>query len=133
MAGAGVEMNGRLDADRRQDASGMWDVSLSAGNPDPFKLEAGNRVIRLNGFDVTLQGTASPDSADVLLKCGTSAADMETTGFKSGPVRLTLPLKWPASGKGKQGKIQTVRPAAAKAQAGLRDSEHQSAGNGSKL
>ncbi len=106
MAGAGVEMNGRLDADRRQDASGMWDVSLSAGNPDPFKLEAGNRVIRLNGFDVTLQGTASPDSADVLLKCGTSAADMETTGFKSGPVRLTLPLKWPASGKGKQGKIQ---------------------------
>ena len=106
LAGAGVEVSGRLNAGRRRDDRGLWDVSLSAANPDRLRLEAGERVFRLSGFDATLRGTAGPDSLDVLLNCDTRAAEVETTGFGSGPLRLTLPLKWPATQAGKQGNIR---------------------------
>ena len=106
LAGAGIEMDGRLDAERRRNESGQWDVSLSAANPARLKLEVGERVIRLNGLGVTLEGTASPHSADVVLKCDTRSVDIDMAGVGSGPVQLTLPLKWPASRMGKRGEIR---------------------------
>ncbi|WP_419787032.1 intermembrane phospholipid transport protein YdbH family protein [Pseudodesulfovibrio sp.] len=106
IAGAGVEMDGRLNADRRQDDSGLWDVSFSTANQNRLTLEIGERVIRLNGFEATLKGTAGPGEANVLLKCDTRATAIDTTGFSSGPMSLTLPLKWPSDKTGKEGDVR---------------------------
>ncbi|MDD3312545.1 YdbH domain-containing protein [Pseudodesulfovibrio sp.] len=106
LAGAGVELDGRLDAGRRRDGGGLWDVSLSAANPARLNLEAGGRTVRLDGFALTVRGTAGPQSADVLLQCDTRATAIDKTGFGSGPVRLTLPLRWPAAKAGKPGQVR---------------------------
>ncbi|WP_207261986.1 YdbH domain-containing protein [Desulfovibrio sp. Huiquan2017] len=96
VAGAGVEMGGRFDAMRRTDGSGLWDVSLTAANPDRLVVHTTGRTIRLNGFIFSLHGAASQKSADVVLNCGTRGTGLDNTGFTSGPMRLTLPLQWPA-------------------------------------
>ncbi|EGB16046.1 hypothetical protein DND132_2843 [Pseudodesulfovibrio mercurii] len=105
LAGAGVEMGGRFDAARRADDSGLWDVSLTAANPDRLVVRTTGRTIRLNGFIFSLHGAAGPGSADVVLDCGTNGTGLENTGFSSGPMRLTLPLRWPAPKTNKAGSI----------------------------
>ncbi|MGE4194669.1 MAG: YdbH domain-containing protein [Pseudodesulfovibrio sp.] len=105
LAGAGVEMGGRFDAARRPGGSGLWDVSLTAANPDNLTVRTSGRTIKLNGFIFSLQGTAGAESADVVLNCGTRGTGLENSGFSSGPMRLTLPLKWPAPKTNKQGTI----------------------------
>ncbi|MEZ7196978.1 intermembrane phospholipid transport protein YdbH family protein [Pseudodesulfovibrio karagichevae] len=104
VAGAGVEMGGRFDALRKGDG-GLWDVSLTAANPDNLTVRTSGRIIKLNGFIFSLQGTAGPETADVVLNCGTRGTALENTGFSSGPMRLTLPLQWPAPKANKQGTI----------------------------
>ncbi|MCJ2164357.1 MULTISPECIES: YdbH domain-containing protein [unclassified Pseudodesulfovibrio] len=96
LAGAGVEMGGRLDADRLQDDSGLWDISFTAANPDNLTVQAAGRTIGLAGFIFSLHGLAGPDSADVVLNCGTRAVKFSNLGLSSGAMRLNLPLKWPA-------------------------------------
>ncbi|HKI81119.1 MAG TPA: YdbH domain-containing protein, partial [Pseudodesulfovibrio sp.] len=59
----------------------------------------------LNGFIFSLQGTATPESADVVLNCGTRGAELSGSGFSSDPMRLTLPLKWPAPKTNEPGSI----------------------------
>jgi hypothetical protein len=105
LAGAGVEMGGRFDAARRPGGSGLWDVSLTAANPDELLVRTAGRTIKLGGFIFSLQGTAGAESADVVLNCGTQGTGLENTGFSSGPMRLTLPLEWPAPKTNKQGTI----------------------------
>jgi hypothetical protein len=104
-AGAGVEMGGRFDAVRRPGDSGLWDVSFTAANPDRLRVRTAGRTIKLNGFIFSLQGTAGFESADVVLNCGTRGTGLENTGFSSGPMRLTLPLKWPVPESNRQGTI----------------------------
>lgn len=105
LAGAGVEMGGRFDAARRPDGSGSWDVSLTAANPDKLTVRTAGRTIRLNGFIFSMQGTASPESAKVVLNCGTRGTGLDNSGFSSGPMRLALPLEWPAPKANRQGTI----------------------------
>ncbi|WP_319581604.1 YdbH domain-containing protein [uncultured Pseudodesulfovibrio sp.] len=105
VAGAGVEMGGRLDAARKEDGSGLWDVSFTAANPNKLTVQAAGRTIRLNGFIFSMQGDASLESANVVLNCGTRSAALDNIGFSSGPMRLTLPLKWPAPKTNTQGTI----------------------------
>jgi hypothetical protein len=105
LAGAGVEMGGRFDATRKEDGGGLWDVSLTAANPEKLSVRTAGRTIRLNGFIFSLQGTAGPESADVVLNCGTRGTVLGSTGFSSGPMRLTLPLKWPAPKANRQGSV----------------------------
>lgn len=105
IAGAGAKMGGRFDAARRLDASGLWDVSFTAATPEKLTVRAAGRTIRLNGFIFSLQGTATPESADVVLNCGTRGAELSGSGFSSDPMRLTLPLKWPAPKTNEPGSI----------------------------
>ena len=104
LAGAGVEMGGRFDATRKAD-TGLWDVSLTAANPDNLVVQTSGRTIRLAGFIFSIQGTAGAESADVVLNCGTRGTGLGNTGLASGPMRLTLPLTWPASKANKPGRI----------------------------
>jgi hypothetical protein len=106
LAGAGVEMGGRLDAARKPDQSGLWDVSFTAANPNRLVVLTAGRTIQLNGFIFSMHGTASPESADVVLNCGTRGTKLDNTGFSSGPMRLTLPLKWPAPETNGQGTVR---------------------------
>ncbi|OIQ50542.1 Dicarboxylate transport [Pseudodesulfovibrio hydrargyri] len=105
VAGAGVEMGGRFDAARREDG-GLWDVSFTAANPDKLTVRAAGRTLRLNGFIFSLHGTANAESADVVLNCGTRGTGLAGSGFSSGPMRLTLPLQWPAPKANRQGDIR---------------------------
>jgi hypothetical protein len=105
LAGAGVEMGGRLDATRKTDGGGLWDVSLTAANPNRMVVQATGRTLALNGFIFTMQGEAGPDSADVVLNCATRGTGLANSGFSSGSMRLTLPLKWPAPQSNKAGTI----------------------------
>jgi hypothetical protein len=105
LAGAGVEMGGRLDASRREAGDRLWDVSFTAVNPNRLEVQAPGRVIVLDGFIFSMQGTAAPGRADVVLNCGTRGTGLPQFGFTSGPMRLTLPLKWPAPGAHTPGKI----------------------------
>lgn len=105
LAGAGVEMGGRLDASRREDGDGLWDVSFTAANPNRLEVQAPGRVIVLDGFIFSMHGEAGPGRADVVLNCGTRGTGLPNTGFTSGPMRLTLPLKWPAPKTHTQGKV----------------------------
>lgn len=105
LAGAGVEMGGRLDGSRREDGDGLWDVSFTAANPNRLEVQAPGRVIVLDGFIFSMQGAAGPDRADVVLNCGTRGTGLPQSGFTSGPMRLTLPLKWPAPKTHTQGKV----------------------------
>jgi hypothetical protein len=106
VAGAGVEMGGRFDAVRKADGNGPWDVSFTAANPDELTVLAAGRIIGLNGFIFSLQGTATPESADLVLNCGTRGTELATIGFSSGPMRLTLPLRWPAPKANRQGSVK---------------------------
>ena len=103
LKGAGVEMGGRFEADKAGD---LWDVSLTAVNPDDLALKAPGRVIHLAGFSFSLAGLAGPDQADVVLNCSTKGAALGDTGFRSGALRLTLPLKWPAPERHEAGSLK---------------------------
>jgi hypothetical protein len=105
VAGAGVEMGGRFDALRKGDGGGLWDVSFTAANPNKLSVRAAGRTIKLNGFIFSMQGTAGAESADVILNCGTRGTGLPGSGFTSGPMRLTLPLQWPAPKANRQGDI----------------------------
>ncbi|MBG0788907.1 MAG: YdbH domain-containing protein [Desulfovibrionaceae bacterium] len=93
LEGAGVEMGGRLEADREGD---LWDVSLTAVNTDNLTVNAAGRAIHLAGFTFSLAGKAGTDRADMVLDCSTKGAALGNFGFRSGSLRLTLPLMWPA-------------------------------------
>ncbi|NDV18610.1 hypothetical protein GO013_04150 [Pseudodesulfovibrio sp. JC047] len=96
LAGAGVEMGGRFEADKLPDnPHGLWDVALTAANPDDMTIETAGRIIHLAGFIFSLRGTAGPDTADVVLDCGTRGAGLGTTSIRTGKMRVTLPLAWP--------------------------------------
>ncbi|BCS89537.1 intermembrane phospholipid transport protein YdbH family protein [Pseudodesulfovibrio sediminis] len=91
--GAGAKMGGRFDANRNGE---LWDVSLTAANPENITLNIDGRQLHLATLIFSLQGTATPEQADMVLNCATKGAALGNTGFRSGPLRLTLPLKWPA-------------------------------------
>lgn len=101
--GAGVEIGGRLEADRAGDE---WDVALTAVNTDNLTVDASGRVIHLAGFSFSLAGLAGPDRADVVLDCSTRGAALGDAGFTSQGLRLTLPLKWPAPERHKPGTLK---------------------------
>nr|WP_321512912.1 YdbH domain-containing protein [uncultured Pseudodesulfovibrio sp.] len=106
LVGAGVEMGGRLEADKIPDRTdSMWNVAFTAANPDNLVVDTNGRVIHLAGFIFSLQGTAGPDSADMILNCATNSAGLGNTTVRSGKMRLTLPLAWPAPDHHTQGKM----------------------------
>ncbi|WP_272701456.1 intermembrane phospholipid transport protein YdbH family protein [Desulfovibrio sp. Fe33] len=126
LAGAGVEMGGRLDMTRKADGEKLWNVSLTAANPDRLVVQASGRVLTLNGFIFSMQGEAGPDSADVVLDCATRGTGLANSGFSSGSMRMTLPLKWPAPKSNKAGAITLSRLALDKHKLGdVRAQVHQ--------
>ncbi|QGY38957.1 hypothetical protein GM415_02000 [Pseudodesulfovibrio cashew] len=74
----------------------QWDVDLASSSTERLALQTGGRTIRLAGLDLSLAGTASPEAADVVLKASTRGASLEGVDARTGTVRLSLPLKWPA-------------------------------------
>jgi len=106
LAGAGVEMGGRLEADKISgNADERWDVAFTAANPDNLVVNTSGRIIRLAGFIFSMQGTAGPNFADMTLNCATNGAGLGDTTVRSGRMRLTLPLAWPAPDRHTPGKL----------------------------
>lgn len=109
VAGAGVEMGGRFDADEILGApSPQWDISLTAVNPDSLTVKTGGRDIGLQSFIFSLSGVvdAGAKSAEMVLNCSTRGASLARTGFRMGRVRLELPLAWPAPKHHKPGSLR---------------------------
>nr|WP_287412361.1 YdbH domain-containing protein [Pseudodesulfovibrio sp.] len=106
LAGAGVEMGGRLEADKIADnTNGLWDVAFTAANPNNLVVNTSGRVINLAGFIFSMQGTAGPKSANMTLNCATNGAGLGGTTVRSGRMRLTLPLAWPVPKQHTSGKM----------------------------
>lgn len=98
--GAGVEMGGRLEADKTGD---LWDVALTAVNPDNLTVKTSGRTIHLAGLSFSLAGLVGPGQADMVLDCSTKGTALGKKNFRSRALRLTLPLKWPAPKRHKSG------------------------------
>lgn len=95
LTGAGVRMGGRLEAEKHTDDQ-LWDVALTAANPKDLEVIASGRKVYLAGFIFSAQGVAGTDSADFVLNCATRGTALAGTGLRSGAMRASLPLKWPA-------------------------------------
>lgn len=103
LEGAGVEMGGRFEADKADD---LWDIAVTAVNPDNLTVKTTGRIIHLAGFTFSLAGLAGPGQAEMVLDCSTRGAALGGTGLRSGGLRLTLPLKWPAPKRHTPGKLR---------------------------
>ncbi|MDC0336397.1 YdbH domain-containing protein [Pseudodesulfovibrio sp.] len=90
---AGVTLPGSFKADREGD---QWALNLNTGNPDAMTVDTGGRAIRLAGFSCAVTGTASADAADIVINTSTRGTTLDSMNLRTGPVRLSLPLAWPA-------------------------------------
>jgi len=99
----GVHLPGQLKADCKDN---VWDVSLTTANPDKLSIETGGRTVHLAGIDVSMTGSASVNTADLILKGSTRGAYLDGVPARSGPVRFSLPLAWPAPTRHTPGKLK---------------------------
>ena len=96
-------MPGSFKANKEGNA---WTVSLNAANPNSLKVDTGGRTIRLGGAQLSIKGTATPQTANVVVTASTKGVVLGGMDIRSGPVRLSLPLAWPAPKRHTSGKLK---------------------------
>lgn len=103
---AGVTLPGTFRADRRENG---WQLSLKSANPDRLAVRTGGRIIGLAGLDLSLEGSAAPGTADVVLKASTRGASLGDLPLRTSAVSLTLPLAWPPPETHTPGRLRMAR------------------------
>ncbi|QJB56628.1 YdbH domain-containing protein [Pseudodesulfovibrio sp. zrk46] len=99
----GVTLPGKLNATCTND---IWNVALNMDHPDKMVIDTGGRAIRLAGLNLSLTGTATSDKADVILKGNTRGTALDKTDLRTGAVKFSLPLAWPAPKKHTRGDLR---------------------------
>ncbi|WP_319468841.1 YdbH domain-containing protein [uncultured Pseudodesulfovibrio sp.] len=102
VAAMGIEMPGEFSAKL---ADGKWAFELAADNSVSQRLETDGRAIGLGGLSLSAKGTATNDGADMVVQASTGRINLDGTGLRTGRVKLSLPLKWPAPEKNTTGNL----------------------------
>lgn len=108
LTSSGVTLPVSLDAQREDE---HWRVALNAANPDALRMQTRGRAIRLGGLRIDCTGTASSDTADVVLEASTNRLSLEGLPVRTGRIAVRLPLAWPAPKRHTPGRltVSTIR------------------------
>ncbi len=93
---SGVTLPCTVSAQRKGE---QWDVELLSDNSGSLRVETGGRSIHLAGLSFSLKGVVGNGMADMVVDTSSKGMSLGQTGIRTGRVKLSLPVKWPAPKK----------------------------------
>ncbi len=104
VTGMGVRLPGQLTAFPRKD--GAWDISLKTANWARLKVRSGGQDVVLSGIELNVTGTVSTEKSELLLTGHSKGISLPAIPIRSGAMRFSLPLAYPAPTRHTPGKLR---------------------------